>query len=136
METAVGNAIDSFGSIVTVVTQTATTGADEYHQTANRWAASSTSQAHAYIRPPSSKTPFGEEFHKLPMGAFQEADYWAWFEATWTLEETQTGTTTLTHTRYKIVLNNTDDYEITQIKPWEFQNNIFMKTCALKLINV
>ena len=134
IETAVGNLIDSFGSIVTVVSQTATTAGDSYHQSAGRWASATTAQAHALILPPYSKTPFGEEFHTIPAGEFQEADFRGYFEATWTLEESQSGSTaTITNTRY-VIAHNSDTYQISLIKPWEIQNNVFLKFVLLKQI--
>lgn len=136
LENSVGNLIDSYGNIVTIVTQTATTGPDELYQTPNRWVNSATSQAHCFIYPGRTTRgwmPFGVEQVQVPAGLMQEADYRAWFEATWTLEESQSGTVTLTHTRYKVNFNS-NDYEIVLNKPWQVQDNVIMKFVLLKKI--
>lgn len=138
IETQIGNLTNTYGNIVTVVTQIATTGPDELYQTPNRWVNSSTSQAHCLIFPGRTTRgwmPYGVEWTKTEAGLMQEADYRAWFAATCTLEASQSGTTILTHTRVKVNFND-NDYEIVLNKPWQVQDNMIMKFVLLKKITI
>jgi len=127
-ESKIDDEIDRYGSTVTIRSQTATY--DTYHQRTPNWTDGTDTATTAIILPFRAASGSGEEYHLREVGAIQEADYVGWFKATETLEESSTTTTA---TRY-IIIFNAQNYEIVQIKPIEFQDNVIFKRCYLRLI--
>lgn len=128
IETAIINELIRYGATVTIQKQTATY--DTYHQRTPNWTNGTTVDTNAIIVPFRARSGSGEEWHLTEEGAIQEADYVGFFKATETLEESSTTTTA---TRY-IIVYNAQNYEIIQIKPIEFQDNVVLKRCVLRLI--
>lgn len=127
-ETKVTEGIATYGSTVTIQKQTATY--DTYNQRTPNWTDSTTVATQAIILPFRGQAGSGTEWNLTEVGAIQEIDYVGYFKATETLEESSTTTTA---TRYIIVFNS-QNYEIVQLKPIELQDNVILKKAMLRLI--
>lgn len=138
LETQTISKINKYGASVSVLSQLGT--ANTYDEISS-WSHLATTTTKALILPfrgftlRNLEARRGEEWIYDPQGAIQKNKYAGWFKATETLEESHaiSGGITVSTTRY-IVYYNSQKYEIMQIKPWEIQDNVFMKVVYLRLI--
>jgi len=128
VESDINSKITKYGASVTIQKQTATY--DSYDQRTPNWTNSTTVNSQAIILPFRGRGGSGEEWHYEAHGTIREDDYIGIFKATEIIEESAT---TSSATRYIVTFNN-QNYEIVQIKPIEFQDNVIMKKCILRLI--
>lgn len=128
MESQIDDEIDRYGATVTIQKQTADYEST-YDEATPEWADSTTVSTKALVNSP--RRAVGEEWHYGAAGVIQENEYFAVFKATETLESS--GFASATATRY-IIVYNAQNYEIIELKPHELQDNVYMKTCILRLI--
>ena len=127
LEEDVINTITEYGDTVTIQKQTGTF--DTYDQVT--WTDSTTSSTKGIVLPFSAKD--GEEWKLMTEGILQANDYICFLKATETIEESVTGTSSQTRTRY-LITHNSITYEIVYLKKYKFQDNlVYFKAYIRKL---